>query len=263
MLKFKSVDDNLATAEYGGKKIERIYSEDGYSFTYTDKDGALAVRDYAVREEIPLVYTDVPREALGELAGLYRHLVIDALDMDASVYRVAVQSECLLFGEIEEISSQQISLTEIYDGDAQEYARLSKDPEGLKYWGYDYRMDNPDPSDGYFLSEMRRERALGTALSSAIRLDGRFVGEVLLYGFDYEGGGEIAIRLLPEYRGKGLGGEALSLLLQLAEEMGLISLYAEAFCENEASVRLFSAYMDVYERTEDKVYFRLSAKEEE
>ena len=263
MISFKPIDEAFAVADFGGKQIKRIYSENGYSFTYAGEDGALAVRDYARKEEIPLVYSGVPKEALSELCGLFRHLKIDAEDISRESYRVAVESECALFGEIEEISSGEVSLTEIYDSDKEEYARLARDPEGLAYWGYNYREDNSAADADYFLREMRRERALGTALSLAVRKGGAFVGEVLLYGFDYEGGAEIAVRLLPEYRGMGLGGEALSLLFELAEAMGLVSLYAEVFTENLPSVRLFFSYMDILEKREGRIYFCLSAKEDE
>lgn len=263
MLSFKPIDDALAVAYVDGREIKRIFTDSGYSFSYTTKEDALAVRDYAVKEEVPLVYTDVPREALSELAGLFRHSRIDAISASGAFYRVAVESECDLFAEIDEITSGELSLTEIYDSDKEEYARLSRDLEGLRYWGYDYREDNSEPDAEYFLSEMRRERDMGAALSAAVRLRGRLVGEVLLYGFDYEGGAQIGVRLLPEYRGRGLGGVALELLFELAEAMGLISLYATVFVENEASVRLFSSYMDILRRTDDKIYFCLSAKEDE
>ena len=263
MLSFKEMDDNLAVSHLDGTEIKRICSDGVYSFTYVGRAAALAVRDYATREEIPLVFTDVEKEELGGLVSLFRHTRIDALDPAASLYRVSVDSEGALFGEIEEIFSQDLTLSEILDSDIEEYARLSRDPEGLKYWGYDYREDNADADDAYFLSEMRRAREIGTAVSSALRLEDKFIGEAMLYAFDCQGGAEVGIRLLPEYRGMGLGGYALELLFELAEMMGVITLYATVFIENEPSVRLFSAYMDEVSRTENTVRFRLTAEEDE
>ena len=36
------------------------------------------------------------------------------------------------------------------------------------------------------------------AMNFAIRKDGKFLGEVIIYNFDFKGGAEIGVRILPE-----------------------------------------------------------------
>ena len=122
MLKFTPKSDTLATAECEGQIIKRVYGKRGYSFSYVTKRCAQAVREYAKREEIPLVYTEVPKEELGELLSKFRHADIDAEDASATTYRVAVKSELALLDKIPTASCGEVSLGEILDGDICEYA---------------------------------------------------------------------------------------------------------------------------------------------
>ena len=88
------------------------------------------------------------------------------------------------------------------------------------------------------MSVAKNERAIGTAISFAILHGDEFVGEAALYAFDCRGGAEMAIRVLPEYQGKGYSGDALTALFEVCRRIGLIRLYAEAFAENKASIRV-------------------------
>ena len=89
-----------------------------------------------------------------------------------------------------------------------------------------------------------REFNTGTALTLAVRQDGVFVGECIIYGFMGNGRAEIAVRVLPEHRGRGIGTSSLRMGVTMAEKIGLTSLYASVFCENIHSVRMTEQVME-------------------
>lgn len=204
-------------------------------------DGIRAIdslRAYAVKEEIPLVLTDVPVEELGSVAGLFRHANIDAEDDDRQSYTVRVMSEAALLDAPISVELSDMLLDAITADDDRAYAELCKDKDTNKYWGYDYSLDMPNPTDAYFREENEREIRRGVLMSLAVRIGGKFAGEAALYSFDLLGGCECAIRLLPKYRGAGYATRALSALVDIARRMGLIKLYATVSVENIPSVRM-------------------------
>ena len=263
MLKFVPVNDKLAVAEYGGIAITRAYGESGYSFSYTTPEALSAVREYALKEEIPLVFFGVPKEELGGLLSNFLYADVTAEDKERTSYTVRVKSELDFLSEIPSAECLGVTLGEIEEADAAEYARLSRETVLSGLWGYDYREDTPDPEDSYFLSEARLDFERGAALSLAVRTEGSFIGEAVLYRFDLEGGAEIALRLLPEWRSRGLGSRALEALLSVAEDIGLSRLTAEVMLENAPSLALFSSFMDEVRRDSERVYFELIAEEDE
>ena len=66
----------------------------------------------------------------------------------------------------------------------------------------------------------------------------------MLYHFDGRGGAEMAIRLLPEYCGKGYGKKLALALIELGRQMTLSDLYAVVDAENLISKNLFSSVME-------------------
>ena len=52
------------------------------------------------------------------------------------------------------------------------YNRLCLDDERNKYWGYDYRDDEPSPDYDYFLSVAESDFKTRTAANFAVRLKG-------------------------------------------------------------------------------------------
>lgn len=217
-----------------------------YSFPYPiavadDANPALAaweIRAYAVRQEIPLVYTDVPREEIGRLVTMFRHANIDSADSYSETYTVKIPSEASIMPEIPTLSLGDVSLSPLTPEDDAEYARLCRDENLNKYWGYDYREDNPNPEDSYFREEAEGEFYRGISMTFAVRYNGRFVGEALLYGFDFMGGCDSAVRILPEYMKRGIATKALLRLKMLASDMGLSTFYATVEDENYASEAL-------------------------
>ena len=213
---------------------------------------AYSLREYAVKEEIPLVYSDVPREELGNLIPLFRHANVDAQDDEGDSFTVKIMSEAAMFEQIPRVEYEDVCLDEITDADDADYARLCKDKDTNAFWGYDYSADKDCPEDSYFREMAENEFGRGVAMAFAVRVNERFVGEASLYAFDLIGGCECAIRILPEYRGQGIATKALLALKSVAEMAGLINLYATVDERNEASKMLFGKCFDECRKTGEK-----------
>ena len=137
------------------------------------------------------------------------------------------------------------------------YNRLCLDDERNRWWGYDYRDDlEGELTEEYFLSVAREDFQKKQAVNFAIRLDGRFIGEAVVYRFDYRGGAELGCRILPEYAGNGYGAEAFRRAAEWSlYTLGLYSLKAKCFHENEASRRMLSSCMRPAGEDEKFLYF--------
>ncbi len=261
--------ENTAFCLFSDTLIIRVYDESFYAFAVIcdlEEEHFLqatdAVMKYAVKEEIGLRFISVPSRLLGTLVSSFNYTESVTEDPERSSFCVRVLSEadrteasfCLQEGDI--------ALSLLCEEDIPDYARLCRDEEGLKYWGYDYREDASGESDEYFYGIQSAERDLGVSLSLSARHNGIFVGECLLYRFDYRGGAQIAFRLLPEYRGKGLGHELFEALLSAAEKLSLTSIYASVNKNNKTSVKILSKYMDEAGCEGDILNFVLSAEEQ-
>lgn len=235
-----------AISASNGCLLIRIFDKK-YAFVYPvalsdDADESLAaysLREYAVKEEIPLIYTEVPKEALGDLIPLFRHVNVDAQDEDGESFVVKVVSEAGMLEAIPTLDYEDITLGEIYEDDDASYAELCKDMETNRFWGYDYSADEESPEDAYFRNMAQNEFDRGVAIAFAIRVEEKFVGEAALYAFDLLGGAECAVRILPEYRGRGIATKTVYALKTVADSMGLLKLYATVDKQNEASKKLF------------------------
>ena len=94
------------------------------------------------------------------------------------------------------------------------------------------------------------------AVNFAIRREGAFIGEAVLYNFDYKGAAELGCRILPEFAGHGYGAEAFARLADWAlYELGLYRLVAKCYQENEPSRRMLSAVMRQTGEDETFCYF--------
>lgn len=222
----------------------RIFDEE-YLFSYPvaladgiDEDCAIEkIRAYAVKEEIPLVICDIPAECLENTRSHFTKSQYFA--DDESSYTLRVFSEISDFSVDFPIISGDVSLDILTTSDEREYARLCRDAETNKYWGYNYKDDCKDATDGYFLDTAISERERGTAISLAVRYNGEFCGEAILYAFDFYGGAEYAVRLLPEFRGRRIGSTALDLMLYFCRQIGMKKLYTTISKENIASRKAY------------------------
>lgn len=238
----------VGVSAISGNLLIRIFDDGKYSFVYpieigeaTDTDAALiALSEYAMREMIPFYLTDTPREEIGRLQALFPHLEARAYDDDIDSFVVLIYSECDLIDEVPSATGEGIVLEPISESDVARYAVLCRSEAVNRYWGYDFREDNADATDEYFLSVAMDELSRGVALSLAIRecSGGELIGEAVIYGFDYRGGASFALRLLPEYQGRGLGSSTLSALIGVARDIGLKRLGTEIMLENIPSIRM-------------------------
>ena len=265
MLSFSDEDTEIAVSVSSGCILFRIFDMGRYIFPLpyeiskeADIRAAIyEIAEYAMRQEIELVYTDVSPDML-YLFSRFRHITLDkeGIDDDSS-YRIEVSTECELLSEFPEISDGEISLSSLSENDTEPYARLCRDEQIIKVWGYDYRNDVRDVTDSYFIENAFREFNLGTAITLAVRRGEDFVGEAIIYAFDGTGSAEIAIRILPEYRKEGVGSKALSLLIELARKIGLVRLAACVYSDNIPSVRMTEKYMSRISEDEGRVKFSL------
>ncbi len=255
-------DLEYAVSVYKSCLLVRIFDMGRYLFVYpcelsenADVRAAIdAVREYAMREEIPLVFVDTPGYALSQFAG-YRHMDIDADDPDCTVYRVRIKTECELISEIPEVKGERVELSALIKEDVPLYAELCRDKNVNKYWGYDYSEDVKEPSDEYFFETANADFARGASVTMAVRVLGSLAGEATIYAFDGMGGAEFAIRLLPSFHGKGLGGEATLAIIEAARKIGLTRLYAKVMKENTRSTAMLHRISDSYSEDEKHLTF--------
>lgn len=265
MLECMDEDMELAATASDGCLLLRVFDMGRYVFPFPyeiseDADvlsAVLKISEYAMREEISPVFTDVPPEAVALFIG-YRHMDIDAENGEELSYRIRIKTECELLSEIPEVSAGRVSLSAISDDDKERYAALCKDRATQKYWGYNYLDDvGEDVSDSYFLESARTEFENGVSLSAAVRYDGEFVGEAVIYAFDGRGGAEFAVRIFSDCFGHGIGSLATEATINLARRIGLRKLRALIMEENVASIKMAEKFMEREETSGARVLFSL------
>ena len=227
--------------EGGGLLLVRIFDGGEYAFVYpialsdsfNEREALEEIGEYTVKEEIPLCFCDVDSEGEELICEIFRF--VRSVE-DGESFAVRVLSELSLLDEIPSISSGDLSLTPLSEGDGEDYFRLCTDKDLNKFWGYDYSLDNGEPTPEWFLDTAKEGFENGTSVSLAVKLSGKFIGEATLWGFDLKGGASLGFRLLSEYHGRGLGRETLRLILELGEEIGLKEIRAAVKKENLPSL---------------------------
>ena len=256
----------LLAAAYGDNILYvRIYDGERYvfplPFMLTDDcdmhRACLLLSKYAIREMIPLIITDVPREDLDFVADIFPHIDAWCYAEDDDSFAVKINSECDMLEDVPTLEFDGIRLDEILDSDKELYAELCRDRELNKYWGYDADVDNPDGVSDYYIDVVRREFNDGVAVTFAARDGGVFIGEGVIYDFDYLGGASVALRILPRYHGFGYGTRVLRALVKLAARIGLARIKTEILNDNAASIAMTAKVMDKVSSDEEKTYFEL------
>lgn len=105
-----------------------------------------------------------------------------------------------------------------------------------------------------FFNVARRDFQRRLAVNFAVRLDGTFIGEAVLYRFDYRGGAELGCRISRDYGGHGYGTEAFMAVADWElYKVHLSRVIAKCLKENQASYRMLSSCMR--RCGEDETYF--------
>lgn len=175
----------------------------------------------------------------------------------AQKYCFDVQNELYDLTEIPELRSERLTMSAFTEADKAAYNALCLDDERNRYWGYDYHEDlKGELTEDYFLDVTRHDFAHKLAVNFAIRLDGKCIGEAVLYRFDSRGGAELGCRIAPEYARNGYGNEAF----RTVAEWGLYKLHlshvvAKCYKENAASYRMLSSCMRKAGEDETFYYF--------
>ena len=159
----------------------------------------------------------------------------------------------MLLSEIPSAESENVSLLPLSENDVSDYARLLRDSGNNKYWGYDYKEDYPDADDGFLYELARREFEYSSAIILAVKHNGDFIGEASIHCFDFKGGADVSLRILPEKQKKGYARETLDLLFGVGADIGLTTLYARINRENIPSVALFSRDADAVSEEDGEI----------
>ena len=160
-------------------------------------------------------------------------------------YRVAVSTDLWNLDRVPALQSERLTMDAITRADIPAYNRLCLDDARNRWWGYDYRKDlKGELTENYFYRVAQKDFKRKLAVNFAIRLDGQFIGEAVLYNFDYKGAAELGCRILPEFAGHGYGAEAFRRLADWTlYELGLYRLVAKCYKENTPSYQMLSAVM--------------------
>lgn len=169
--------------------------------------------------------------------------------------RFDVGTELDSLREIPVIETERLVLDGLRAEDQQAYNAICLDDERNRWWGYDYRQDlHGELTDRYFLDVAEADFAARMCVNFAVRLEGKCIGEVVLYHMDYRGGGELGCRIAPEYAGSGYGTEAFTAVADWAlYRLGLHRVVAKCYRENESSFKMLSSCMR--KSGEDETFF--------
>ena len=162
--------------------------------------------------------------------------------------------------EIPVIKSERLELSALTEADLPAYNALVLDSERNRWWGYDdvAGLGGPVQEDS-FLNVARRDFAAGLAINFAVRLEGKCIGEAVLYRFNYRGEAELGCRIAREYAGSGYGTEAFAAAADWALYKAQLSrVVAKCFRENEASRKMLAACMRPC--GEDEIYYYFEKK---
>ena len=175
----------------------------------------------------------------------------------AEKYCFDVKNELESLTEIPTIQSERLTLSPLTEEDRAAYNALCLDDERNKWWGYDYHADwKGEDLETYFLDVVREDFAARRAVNFAVRLNGKCIGEALLYRFDGRGGAEEGCRIAPEYAGHGYGAEAFRALAEWGlYDRHLSHIVAKCYKENDASYKMLSACMRRSGEDETFYYF--------
>ena len=164
----------------------------------------------------------------------------------APKYRFEPQNELLSHvSAIPELKTERLTLSALTEADIPAYNALVLDGDRNRWWGYDDVAGLGGPvEERSFFEVARRDFENRLAVNFAVRLDGKLIGEAVLYRFDCRGAAELGCRIDRAYAGKGYGTEAFAAVADWAlYKVHLSKVVAKCFKENQASYKMLSSCM--------------------
>lgn len=157
--------------------------------------------------------------------------------------------------EIPVLRTERLTLSALTEDDIPAYNALVLDSERNRWWGYDDVGGLQGPvEERSFYNVARADFARRLAVNFAVRLDGKLIGEAVLYNFDCRGSAEEGCRIAAEYAGHGYGTEAFAAVAEWGlYTIQLSRIVAKCFRENQASYQMLSSCMR--RRGEDEKFF--------
>ena len=158
---------------------------------------------------------------------------------------VIVDNEWQKIRRFPSIRTERLTVDAIHKTDAKDYFDLCTDDDRNVYWGYDYKNDlEGELYPDYFYDVQKRDLKNKICFCFAVRLDGKMIGEGVLYRFTCTGQAEAGIRIARAYAGNGYGEEAFAALTEWAlYGLGLDVVVSKCYHENAASYRMLSRVM--------------------
>ena len=155
------------------------------------------------------------------------------------------------------LKTARLTLSALEEADIPAYNELVLDENRNRWWGYDDVGGLKEPiTPRSFYNVAQRDFANRLAANFAIRLDGKFIGEAVLYNFDYRGSAELGCRISAAYGGNGYGAEAFAAVAEWGlYKVHLSRVVAKCFKENGPSYKMLSSCMRRVGDDETYFYF--------
>lgn len=176
----------------------------------------------------------------------------------APKYRFEPQNELLSHvREIPNLQTERLTLTALEEGDIPAYNALVLDGERNRWWGYDDVGGLGAPmQERSFFEVARQDFERRLAVNFAVRLDGKLIGEAVLYRFDCRGGAELGCRIDKANAGHGYGTEAFQAVAEWAlYRVHLSRVVAKCYKDNQASYKMLESCMRKTGSDETYFYF--------
>ena len=175
----------------------------------------------------------------------------------ADKYFMQIENELSMLKSVPTIKTENLTLSGIKRTDAEEYYALCVDENLNKYWGYDYKKDlKGELYTEYFYDVAKRDEKNKTCLNFALKLDGKFIGETVLFEFDNHGTCKLGVRILPEFGGHGYGKEAFYGTMKWAlYGLGMRKIKSSCYKENYPSLKLHRELMRQTGEDNERFYF--------
>ena len=156
---------------------------------------------------------------------------------------------------IPQLKTERLTLSALTEEDIPAYNAVVLDRERNRWWGYDDVGGLGGPvEERSFFEVAKTDYENRMAVNFAVRLDGKLIGEAVLYRFDCRGSAELGCRIDAAYAGHGYGTEAFSAVANWGlYQLQLSRIVAKCFKENDASFRMLSSCMR--RNGEDEMFF--------